>query len=68
MTNYKVVLEEQEEGGFVAYVPTLPGCATQGETRDETMNNIKEAISVYVESLSDRELPLPQIEELEVSV
>ena len=68
MTNYKVVLEEQEEGGFVAYVPTLPGCATQGETRDETMNNIKEAISVYVESLSDRELPLPRIEELEVSV
>jgi predicted RNase H-like HicB family nuclease len=68
MKNYKVVLEEQEEGGFVAYVPTLPGCATQGETRDETMNNIKEAISVYVESLSDRELPLPQVEELEVSV
>ena len=68
MKNYKVVLEEQEEGGFVAYVPTLPGCATQGETRDETMNNIKEAISVYVESLRDRELPLPQIEELEVSV
>ena len=68
MKNYKVVLEEQEEGGFVAYVPTLPGCATQGETRDETMNNIKEAISVYMESLSDRELPLPQIEELEVSV
>lgn len=68
MTNYKVVLEEQEEGGFVAYVPTLPGCATQGETRDETMNNIKEAISVYVESIRDRELPLPQIEELEVSV
>ena len=68
MKNYKVVLEEQEEGGFVAYVPTLPGCATQGETRDEAMNNIKEAISVYVESLHDRELPLPQIEELEVSV
>ena len=68
MKNYKVVLEEQEEGGFVAYVPTLPGCATQGETRDETMNNIKEAISVYVESIRDRELPLPQIEELEVSV
>ncbi len=68
MKNYKVVLEEQEEGGFVAYVPTLPGCATQGETRDETMNNIKEAISVYVESLSDRELSLPQVEELEVSV
>ena len=68
MKNYKVVLEEQEEGGFVAYVPTLPGCATQGETRDETMKNIKEAISVYVESLRDRELTLPQIEELEVSV
>ena len=68
MKNYKVMLEEQEEGGFVAYVPTLPGCATQGETRDETMNNIKEAISVYVESIRDRELPLPQIEELEVSV
>ena len=41
--NYKVVLEPQEEGGYTAYVPTLPGCVSQGETIEEAMANITEA-------------------------
>ena len=43
----KVVLEKQEEGGYTVYVPSLPGCISQGETREETLRNIKEAIEAY---------------------
>ena len=42
----KVVLEEQEEGGYTIYVPALPGCISQGETREEALQNIKEAFLV----------------------
>ncbi len=45
----KVILEEQEEGGYTAYVPALPGCVSQGETKDEALENIKEAIELYLE-------------------
>ena len=65
---YKVVLESQEEGGYTAYVPTLPGCVSQGETTEEAMANIREAIEVYLESIKGRGLALPQIEEREVAV
>lgn len=47
--DFLVVLEKQEEGGFTAYVPALPGCISQGETKAETIKNIKEAISLYLE-------------------
>ena len=43
----EVVLEEQEEGGFTIYVPSLPGCISQGETKEEAIKNIKEAILLY---------------------
>jgi len=43
----KVVLEKQEEGGFTAYVPSLPGCVSEGDTREEALGNIKEAIELY---------------------
>jgi predicted RNase H-like HicB family nuclease len=46
---YTVVLEEEEDAGFVAHVPALPGCVSQGDTRSEAMANIREAIEVYVE-------------------
>ena len=52
MVNYvtlKVVLESSDEGGFTAYVPALPGCISEGETRDEAMANIREAIELYLE-------------------
>lgn len=65
---YKVVLESQEEGGYTICVPTLPGCVSQGETAEEALVNIKEAIEVYLESLKELGIPLPQIEEREVAV
>ena len=46
----KIVLEKQEEGGYTVYVPALPGCTSQGETEEEAIENIKEAIELYLES------------------
>jgi len=65
---YRIVLEPQEEGGYTVYVPALPGCVSQGETTDEAMDNIREAIMVYLESLRERGIALPEIEEREVAV
>jgi len=48
-----VVLEEQEEGGYAVYVPSLPGCISQGETREEALKNIREAIELYLETDED---------------
>ena len=45
-----IVLEQQEEGGFTAYVPSLPGCISQGDTKEEAIKNIKEAIELYLEA------------------
>ena len=45
-----IVLESQEEGGFTAYVPSLPGCVSQGETKEDAIKNIKEAIELYLEA------------------
>ena len=44
-----VILEPQEEGGYTVYAPSLPGCISQGETREEAIKNIKEAIELYLE-------------------
>ena len=48
-----VVLEKQEEGGYTIYVPSLPGCVSQGETKDEALKNIKEAVELYLEADTD---------------
>jgi len=50
--SYSVFYEQAPEGGYVAFVPALPGCCTQGETLEETERNVKEAIAVYLESLA----------------
>jgi predicted RNase H-like HicB family nuclease len=50
--SYSVFYEQAAEGGYVAFVPALPGCHTQGETLEETERNVKEAIAVYLESLA----------------
>ncbi len=47
--SYKVIFEPAEEGGFTAYVPSLPGCISEGDTYEEAMKNIKEAISGWIE-------------------
>ena len=46
---FKIILEEAEEGGYVVYVPSLPGCVSQGETKEEALENIREAIEVYLD-------------------
>ena len=53
---YKVIIEAQEAGGYTVYVPSLPGCVSQGKTSEEAMANIKEAIEVYLESLQQRKI------------
>ena len=57
---YTVLLRQGNERGFVATVPALPGCVSQGATRRATLKNIREAISVYVESLIEDGLPVPR--------
>ena len=46
----EIVLEEQKDGGFTIYVPSLPGCISEGETIEEALRNIKEAIELYLET------------------
>ena len=50
--SYSVFYEKAPEGGYVAFVPALPGCHTQGETLEDSERNVKEAIAVYLESLA----------------
>lgn len=56
---YRVLIEQDEDGIFVAEVPSLPGCVSQGETREEATANIKEAIELYLESLQAHDEPIP---------
>ncbi len=46
---YTVILEQETDGGFVAVVPALPGCVTQGDTRAEALANVREAMELYIE-------------------
>ncbi len=64
----KIVLEQSEEGGFTVYVPSLPGCISEGDTKEEALENIKEAIELYIEPVDDDMIGLPGMEILEVSV
>ncbi len=50
---FKAVLEPSDEGGFTAYVPSLPGCISEGETVEEALSNIQEAIELYLEPVED---------------
>ena len=50
---FKVVLEESDEGGYTAYVPSLPGCISEGETKEDALKNIQEAIELYLEPVED---------------
>jgi predicted RNase H-like HicB family nuclease len=56
---YRVLIEQDEDGVFVAEVPSLPGCVSQGTSREEATDNIKEAITLYLESLEAHDEPIP---------
>jgi len=66
---YRILIEQDEDGVFVVEVSSLPGCITQGHTRQEVIENAKEAIVAYLESLAARDEPiLPPIAEELVEV
>ena len=71
MLKYTIILVPEEEGGYSVEVPALPGCYTQGETRDEAISMAKEAIELYLESCKAHSEPIPEeigIESLIVEV
>ena len=69
---FKIILEKEPSGGYSVSVPSLPGCASQGETFEEAIANAREAVELYLESLKEDKIPPPEsdvlMEEIEVSV
>lgn len=71
---YKVVIEQEPDGRYSVHAPALPGCASWARTVDEALRNIREAIALYVESLSEDGQPIPagdrevRVEDVEVTV
>jgi predicted RNase H-like HicB family nuclease len=68
---FRVMIQRDEDGVYVAEVPSLPGCVSQGTTRPETLDNVREAIALYLESLKAHGDPVPppiDEEVVEVSV
>jgi predicted RNase H-like HicB family nuclease len=63
----RVVLEPSDEGGFAAFVPALPGCISEGDSREEALSNIEEAIRLYLEPVDDDSVS-PQAEVVEIAV
>lgn len=63
-----VILEQSEEGGFTVLVPALPGCISEGSTREEALKNIREAIELYLEPVEDDLALKSEYERLELVV
>lgn len=59
---FDVIFEPQDEGGYTAYVPDLPGCVSEGETLEEATAMIQEAMALYLESREVHGWVLPKIE------
>jgi predicted RNase H-like HicB family nuclease len=58
--HYTVIFERETDGGYHVFCPTLPGCHTQSETIEEGIANIREAIELFIESLAEDGLPIPE--------
>lgn len=65
---YSVVIHEAEEGGYWVEVPALPGCYSQGETREETLENVREAIELFLEGLREDGASIPRDEDIVVRI
>ena len=68
---YRIFIEQDENGVFIAECSSLPGCISEGKTRNEAIENIKDAISGYLKSLKKHNEPIPppiQEEIIEVAV
>lgn len=61
---YSVVVHEADEGGYWVEVPALSGCYSQGETLEETLTNVREAIELYLEALHEDGAPIPKDEDI----
>ena len=69
--DFKVLLEKDEDGWYVATCPALPGCISQGKTKEEATANIKEAIILHLSSLAEEGIPIVEektVERVEVAV
>ena len=64
----KIILEPSDEGGFTVYAPSLPGCISEGDTKQEAISNIKEAIELYLEPVEDDLALYPGTEITEIAV
>ena len=64
----KIYLEPSEDGGYTAIVPSLPGCISEGDTKEEALRNIREAIELYLEPVEDDTLTSSQAEEVELAI
>ena len=64
----RIVFEASDEGGYTVYVPSLPGCISEGNTKAEAMANIKEAIELYLEPVEDDLALSPDTEIMEIAV
>ena len=64
----RVVLEPSDEGGYTVTVPALPGCISEGETKEEALRNIREAIQLYFEPVEDDSSFAPDAEQLEIAI
>lgn len=60
---YRVVLEPQSEGGYTVFVPELPDVISEGESREEALSNVKDAIQGYLGVLKEMNWPIPKVEE-----
>ena len=65
---FRVILETNDSGGYTVTVPLLPGCISEGDTKEEALANIKEAIELYMESLQADGEPIPSEETAEEAV
>ena len=63
---FKVVLEKEEDGGYSVHIPSLPGCHTQGDTREEALINAKEAIECYIEGLEKDKVSLKALPKVDI--
>lgn len=66
--NLRVVLEPSDEGGYTAIVPALPGCISEGDTKESALENIREAIALYLEAVDDDASFRADAEQLEIAV
>ena len=64
MMNFKVVIQQDEDNWYIATIPSLPGCISQGKTEEEALENIREAIELHISCLAEDGVPLRRDENI----